>query len=94
VRTAGQVSHRDVELALLQDKWRGRGIQIDHVNFELEKDDAPLSWHLMPKQKEDIVNAWNSDTRVRQARDQVARFLDECPPGRAIAHAEKPDIGQ
>jgi hypothetical protein len=85
VRTAGQVSHRDVELALLQDKWRARGVHIDHVNFELEKEDAPLSWHLMPKQKAAIADAWDSDARVRQARDAVARFLDERPPERAVA---------
>jgi hypothetical protein len=84
VRTAGQVSHRDVEIALLQDKWRLRGIEIGHVNFELQKADAPLSWHLMPKQKQDIVAAWNTSAEVREAKEKVERFLDECPPARPV----------
>lgn len=88
VRTAGQVSHRDVELALLQDKWRARGIHIDHINFELEKDNAPLSWHLMPKQKAAIADAWDSDIGVKDARDKVRRFLAERPPEQAIGRAE------
>jgi hypothetical protein len=79
VRTAGQSSHRDVEIKLLEDKWRAHGVQIDHVNFELEKSDAPLSWHLMPKQKADIVDAWDSEASVREARETVRKFLDERP---------------
>jgi hypothetical protein len=80
-RTAGQVSHRDVEVGLLQDKWRALGIHIDHVNFELEKEDAPLSWHLMPKQKQNITDAWATSDGVKAARARVKQFLDECPPG-------------
>jgi len=80
-RTAGQVSHRDVELGLLQDKWRAHGIHIEHVNFELDKEDAPLSWHLMPKQKQEVADAWEANGDVKAARARVKQFLDECPPG-------------
>lgn len=88
VRTAGQVSHRDVELDLLQDKWSAHGIQIEHVNFELEKEDAPLSWHLMPKQKQAIAEAWTATPSVVKAREAVARFLDGCPPSRGMVREE------
>jgi hypothetical protein len=35
VRTAGQVSHGDIELQLLIDKWKCRGITITPLNFAL-----------------------------------------------------------
>jgi hypothetical protein len=95
VRTAGQSSHRDVELNLLQDKWRARGadrVEIENVKFELKKPGAPLSWHLMPKQKADIVNGWSTDSDIKAARDKVARFLDGLPPAHAVVrkHAATP----
>lgn len=75
VRSAGQVSHRDVEMELLCDKWRERGIDIDDVHFQLNKGNAPLSWHLMPTQKAAIKDAWNTDKDVLDARRRVEEFL-------------------
>lgn len=80
VRTAGQVSHRDVELSLLKGKWRARGIEIDNVNFELDQADAPLSWHLMPKQRAAISDAWTTNPYIIRAREKVADFLKGYPP--------------
>jgi hypothetical protein len=80
VRTAGQVSHRDVEMEFLRDKWRARGICIEDVHFELNDTDAPLSWHLMPKQKAAIANAWVTDQKVVAAHRKVEEFLAACPP--------------
>jgi hypothetical protein len=88
VRTAGQVSHRDVELALLQEKWRARGVEIDDVNFELKKTHAPLSWHLMPKQKNDIADAWFNSSDIWEERAKVAHFLGGNPPPRPIVREE------
>jgi hypothetical protein len=80
VRTAGQVSHRDVELSLLKGKWHARGIEIDSVNFELDRSDAPLSWRLMPKQRAAIADAWMTNPYIIRAREKVANFLNACPP--------------
>lgn len=80
VRTAGQVSHRDMELGLLTEKWQPHGIAIETANFELEREDAPLSWHLMPKQKSEISDAWTRSEKVRAAQEQVRKFLKACPP--------------
>lgn len=84
VRTAGQVSHRDVEMELLRDKWRNRGIAIDDVHLELNNSDAPLSWHLMPKQKAAIADAWDTDAKVLKARRKVEEFLAACPPAQEM----------
>ena len=79
VRTAGQVSHRDVEMELLRAKWRARGIAIDDVHFELNNSDAPLSWHLMPTQKAAIADSWTANPYVVRARQKVANFLKGLP---------------
>lgn len=84
VRTAGQVSHRDVEMELLRAKWRGRGIAIDDVHFELNNSDAPLSWHLMPTQKAAIADAWDADEKVVEARRKVEEFVGGCPAGQEV----------
>jgi hypothetical protein len=83
VRTAGQVTHRDVELSLLKGKWRARGIEIDNVNFELDEENAPLSWHLMPKQRAAVDDAWTKNPYVVRARAKVAKFLAEHSPAGA-----------
>jgi hypothetical protein len=81
VRTAGQVSHRDIELDLLRDKWRHCGITITSVTFELNEKRTPLSWHLMPKQIQSIQSGWEetthtpSDQKVREAKQKVTDFL-------------------
>jgi len=79
VRTAGQVSHRNIELKLLIEKWKAHGITITPANFELSDKDAPLSWHLMPTQIENINNGWqNPCAGVVQAKTIVDTFLQSC----------------
>lgn len=61
VRGAGQLSHSKVEFDLLQKRWRERAdrkVEIDLATFEYPNDDAPLSWHLTDKQKQEIEKAW------------------------------------
>jgi hypothetical protein len=79
VRTAGQSSHRDIEVALLRQKWAGK-VHIEEVVFECNYGDAPLSWHLMPKQKAAIADAWKGKydrpgSSVLDAVDSVRKFL-------------------
>ncbi|HVU44726.1 MAG TPA: patatin-like phospholipase family protein [Terracidiphilus sp.] len=75
VRTAGQVSHRDIEFKLLCEKWTARGIAIKTTTFELQKQDAPLSWHLTPREIHEIVRGWDADECAKKARLKVAEFL-------------------
>jgi hypothetical protein len=84
VRSAGQVSHRDVEFDMLRDKWQCRGVDIAQAVFELNEEHTPLSWHLMPKQIEKIRVGWEavtsspSDEKIREAKRTVANFLADC----------------
>ncbi|MGH9537932.1 MAG: patatin-like phospholipase family protein [Terriglobales bacterium] len=67
VRTAGQRSHNQVELKLLQDKWAGR-VSIQPAVFEFgsrpdgtpvpDLPSPPLSWHLTARQQEAIESQW------------------------------------
>jgi hypothetical protein len=85
-RTAGQVSHRDIELKLLQQKWKERKVEIDVAKFDFDpalpdgkKPDPPLSWHLMPLQIKAIRDEWRqSSAAINHAKKQVAEFLAKC----------------
>jgi len=83
VRTVGQVSHRDIELKMLQDKWLCRGVQIRDLNFDFDPTvhggdvpTPPLSWHLMPRQVQAIAEMWNC-SQIDEIKANVQRFLAE-----------------
>lgn len=83
VRTAGQISHRGIEIELLQQKWARRGVEIQLSDFVCNFGDAPLSWHLMPKQKAAIANAWSgafdtSEASILREIERVKSFLASC----------------
>lgn len=86
VRTAGQRSHDQVELKLLQEKWRGK-VSIEPVAFEFggsqaetnpfnpEFENPPLTWHLTTRQKRAIEDEWNvraTGSEWQQVRDFLA----------------------
>ena len=83
VRTAGQRSHNQVELKLLQEKWAGR-VNITPAIFEFgsrqdgsappELPSPPLSWHLTARQKEAIESEW-SDQKNGTEWNKVRNFL-------------------
>lgn len=75
VRGAGQVSHNDIELAQLQDKWFEHGVPIHSVTFEFPDDNAPLSWHLTKAQKECVIDRWIRPSALDRHREQVRAFL-------------------
>jgi len=60
VRSAGQIAHNDIELDLLQAKWKQKGVDIETVSFVFPDKNAPLSWHLIQEQKDAIRAAWQS----------------------------------
>jgi hypothetical protein len=77
VRGAGQLSHSEVEFALLQKRWRERQVRIEAATFEYPCEDAPLSWHLSEKQQQAIKQAWLRDFAQKPGSelDRVRQFL-------------------
>lgn len=55
IRTAAQASHKELEFSLLQDKWKGR---VDSALFRFDCNDAPLTWKLTEREKQNIRNCW------------------------------------
>lgn len=86
VRSAGQVSHRDIELKMLEAKWSCRGVQIEDAKFDFDpprhdgkRPVLPLSWHLMPLQIKAIRDEWaKSSPKINKAKQHVADFLTRC----------------
>lgn len=71
VRTTGQLSHNETELAIFMRLWEKRGINIKTVVFEFPRkkgDSPPLSWHLRDEQKRRITEAWEE---IEAGRDQA-----------------------
>lgn len=60
VRSTGQLSHNQVELALLIDYWKSK-VEIKPVVFEFSGENPPLSWHLNKKEKEAIEAEWKNE---------------------------------
>jgi hypothetical protein len=69
VRGAGQLSHNEIELCLLVDRWQRRleptasakpetRVAIGSVVFEFPGDAAPLSWHLNAREQREIEDNW------------------------------------
>ncbi len=75
VRSAGQVSHNDVELGLLEHEWARRGIPIHSLAFEFPDANAPLSWHLTSNQQAAINQAWEDCEPIQIHRNSVWCFL-------------------
>lgn len=88
VRDTGQISHNDIELKLLIDKWNGK-VSITPVIFEFRGADPPLSWHLNEREKNAIELDWESEVNGSKAKekgldkselDVVREFLEQPPP--------------
>lgn len=79
VRNTGQRTHNDVELDLLQDKWKKDGVEIRRAVFEFDGADPPLSWHLTNEQKRKIQTEWaeelNDSRDTCAGWDRVQEFL-------------------
>jgi len=72
VRSAGQIAHNDIELALIQTKWNQKNIPVHSVLFEFPNPDPPLSWHLTPTEKKLITAEWDTMGACVQ---KVSEFL-------------------
>lgn len=89
VWTSGQENTTTTELALLEAKWKCRGIDIRTIIFEPNNTvyqqpngktaDIPLSWHLRAVDKQRIQQAWDDDA-IRRQCEEVVNFVE--PPHR------------
>jgi hypothetical protein len=67
VRNTGQRTHNDVELDLLQNKWKEKDdVEIRRAVFEFDGADPPLSWHLTEEQKRKIQSEWEEELTSRR----------------------------
>jgi hypothetical protein len=84
VRNTGQLSHNEIELNLLRDKW-GKTVQITPVVFEFAGADPPLSWHLNQNEKQAIEEDWKAELNGHKKQrdsnksglDMVKEFLEQ-----------------
>jgi hypothetical protein len=94
VRGAGQAAHSDIEIELLQNKWKAT-LPIHNVKFEFPDQHAPLSWHLTPSEQNAIKDAWREKmgpcvTQVKEflaGSDQIGCGCPRCRPPGQRAHA-------
>ncbi len=59
VRGAGQLSHNELDVRLLQ-RWRSNVRRVTFTFTPPPRGEAPLSWHLTPEQKQALAAAWNA----------------------------------
>lgn len=73
VRNASQLTRRDIEQRLITEAMlKSRGVDVKFVDFANPTTDAPLSWHLLPHEIQEIDEAWAA---TAASREEVARFL-------------------
>jgi hypothetical protein len=89
VRDIAQISRNQEQLDLLRRYAASRNIDIEDVIFEYPPENAPLSWHLSPRDKREIENIWTSDA-VEKSKESVRTFLNAPPtqPGTTTASCQ------
>ena len=92
---AGQRSHNQIELNLLTQVLRQRGVTLEQARFFFPKDDTPLSWHLTEAEKREVTGAWNKCGTPQTAGTcelgKVLQFLgiaSEQPGFQSVSSAE------
>jgi hypothetical protein len=77
VRTASQASRQRVELKLLAESLKMRGVNLTEVAFLCRMSDPPLSWHLDEEEIGSINQSWE---RLAGQVDAVRTFLAGAKP--------------
>jgi hypothetical protein len=80
VRNAGQFSHNQVEIGLLDQVRFPNHVEIKSVVFEFSGKNPPLSWHLTQRQKEEIEQAWRRELEKADGVKIVKGFLSGATP--------------
>jgi hypothetical protein len=79
VRDSGQLPRNEEELDIIRRFAASCGIDIEDAVFEYPPQDAPLSWHLSPRDKKEIEEKWESP-ETKQEKEKVHQFLSANPP--------------
>jgi hypothetical protein len=75
VRSSTQLARNRVELDLLQQKWRSRGVPFTYVIFE-PAGPGPLSWKLTDRERERVLAYWGESPNPERLADLRRCFLD------------------
>jgi hypothetical protein len=67
VRTTSQRNHNEAHLLGMKAMLTKQGVPVETVEFELAQE-TPLSWHLTAEEKQRILDYWDNDQKVGQAR--------------------------
>jgi Patatin-like phospholipase len=75
VRDIAQISRNEEQLDLLRRYAALCNVDIEDAVFEYPPENAPLSWHLSPKDKKEIETIWRADTTAG-SKEIVRAFLN------------------
>jgi hypothetical protein len=79
VRDIAQISRNEEQLDLLRRYASSRNVDIEDVVFEYPPENAPLSWHLSPRDKKEIQTIWCSEA-TKKPKETVRIFLNASGP--------------
>ena len=79
VRDIAQISRNEEQLDLLRRYAASCNVDIEDAVFEYPPENAPLSWHLSPRDKREIETIWTSDA-TEKSKETVRTFLNASPP--------------
>lgn len=79
VRDIAQISRNGEQLDLLRRYAASCNVDIEDVVFEYPPENAPLSWHLSPRDKREIETIWTSEA-TEKSKESVRTFLNASPP--------------
>lgn len=74
VRGASQRARNDLDLQLLEEVLRSRGVTLTIARFSYPREGAPLSWHLTLDEQLEIDQSWK-DSRIQSEALKVADFI-------------------
>ncbi|HEX6739915.1 MAG TPA: hypothetical protein VF310_16675, partial [Vicinamibacteria bacterium] len=75
VRSSTQLARNRVELDLLQQKWRLRGVPFSYIIFE-QPGPGPLSWKLTDRERDRVLADWREWPNPERLRELRRCFLD------------------
>ena len=75
VRDTAQRHGNDTTLELLSQALAARGVTLERVQFEIPRDDVPLSWHLTASQIAALRRDWSEHFEESPETRAVSQFL-------------------
>lgn len=76
VRGNGQATRNEMEIDLLRRSLAPVGVTLSRAAFECPQAEAPLSWHLRPREIEDIKTSWSIQKDPARIDKDLCTTLD------------------